>query len=177
MDDSLLVRFVHGGANLFENIERPSDGEIFLLLEYLAERTSVEILHRQVGGPAVRRFCEAEVRYIDDIGVAETTRSPSFAAKALDKFGTLHELRGDNLDRDRALGAEMGRKIHGSHTATAKFAFDFIFVVERLPDEIRKIHKTQISISFDLSFTTRNTGRFSLFATDRTEQDSSGDYN
>src|SRR5215203_7281358 len=92
MDDSLLVRFVHGGANLFENIERPSDGEIFLLLEYLAERTSVEILHRQVGGPAVRRFCEAEVRYIDDVGVAETTCSPSFAAKAFDKFGTLHEL-------------------------------------------------------------------------------------
>src|SRR5215207_1748974 len=164
VNNTLLVGFLHGRANLLEDVECPSNGEILLLFQDLTERAAVEIFHGEISGSTIRSFGEAEVRYVDDVGMAETAGSARFTAKPFDEFGTLHELRSDNFDRDGSLGAQMGREIHGPHAAASKLAFDFVFAVERLTYKIRKIHKIRIPILFDLPCTTLSAVRFSLFA-------------
>ena len=52
----------------------------------------------------------------------------------VDKFGALHKLRCDDLDRDRAFRADVRRQINRAHPAFAELAFDFIFVVNNLSD-------------------------------------------
>ena len=89
---------------------------------------------------------KTEIGHIDDIRMAKPAGGTRLAAKTLDEFGPLHKLRRDDLYRHRTLGSEMGGKIDRSHTAAPEFAFDLVFVVERLPYIISKIHIFEPSV-------------------------------
>ena len=45
---ALVVGFVDGGADLLQYVERPAEGQILFLIEYLAERAAVEVFHDEV---------------------------------------------------------------------------------------------------------------------------------
>ena len=126
--------FVNGRADLFENIERPCDRQILFFFKYLAERAAVEIFHHEIRDLALVGLGKSEVGDVDDIRMPQTPRSTSLAPKPLDKLGPLHKLRRNDLDRDRPLGAEVGRKIHRPHPAASKLAFNTVFVVEGSSD-------------------------------------------
>ena len=67
VDDALRVGFVYGGADLFEDVDGPRDGEILLLFEDLAKRAAVEILHHEIRDLAFFRLRESEVGDINNV--------------------------------------------------------------------------------------------------------------
>jgi hypothetical protein len=73
--------------------------------------------------------------------MTQSARGPRFAAKTLDEFGAFHKLRRDYLYRYRTFRAEVRCKIHRTHAAAPKFAFDAVFIVKCLADKIGKSHK------------------------------------
>ena len=134
MDNSLLVRFVHGGANLFENINHPIQRQSFLFHQDIAERAAVEILHHQIRDRLGARLRETEVGNVDNIWMAQPPRGAGFALEARDKLFVAHELRRDQFERDVALGAEVRGKIHCAHSAASEQSLQAILFVEHLTD-------------------------------------------
>src|SRR5512144_1863495 len=124
MNDPLFVRFMDGRANLFENVQCPTERKSFLLFEDLAKRTAVEILHHEVCDTAVRSIREPEIRDIHDIRMSQPPCCTSFTTKTFDDLRPLHILRSNDLDRHRPLGSDVRCKVDGTHTAAAEFAFD-----------------------------------------------------
>src|SRR6478609_10275692 len=92
VNDPLCMCLVNCRANLFKNIQCPAKRKGLFLLEYLAERTAVEIFHDEVSNPTLGSVRETEVRDIYDIRMPQPTGCASLAAKAFDKFRPLHEL-------------------------------------------------------------------------------------
>jgi hypothetical protein len=72
--------------------------------------------------------------------VAQSARRPRFAPETLDELQTLHKFRRDDLQRHGTFRADVRRQINSSHSAFADFCFDFIFAVERLPNEVSTVH-------------------------------------
>ena len=140
VDDALLVCLLNGGTNLFENVERPGDRQISLLVENLAESAAVKILHHQVCDLPFVRVRKTKIGDVDHIRVTQAPGGPGLAAKALYKLRPPHILRRDDLDRDRPFGSQMCRQVHGPHTAATQLAFDVVFAVDGLANKIQVIH-------------------------------------
>ncbi len=140
VNDALQMCLVNRRANLFKNIKGPRHREIFLFIEYLAERTAVEVLHYEIGDLSVIRFGKAKVGNVNDVWMSQTSGRTSFAAKSLDKLRPLHELRSNYLHRHRPFGAKMGRQIHRPHPAPSEFARHLVLPVQRLSCEIKIGH-------------------------------------
>src|SRR5438132_12311513 len=93
MKDALPVSFFHGGANLFENVHDPIKRQPCLFGQHVAECAAVEIFHHQIGDTLAAGAREAEVSYIDDVRMAQTSGGPRFTLEPLDKLLIAHELR------------------------------------------------------------------------------------
>ena len=59
------------------------------------------------------------------------------APKAFDELVIHHELGSDDLDGDRASGAQVSSQIDGAHPAFAELLLDAVFLVENLTGELR----------------------------------------
>ena len=70
MDNSLLVRFVHGRTNLLEDIGNPFERQTLLFGKYISERTPVEILHYEIGHLALFHPGETKVGYVNYVRMA-----------------------------------------------------------------------------------------------------------
>src|SRR5260221_14698629 len=86
MDYALVVGLVDGRADLFENIERPANWQIFFLFKDLAKRAAIEIFHHEIGDLAVRRVGKAKIGDVNHVRMPQTPGGTGFAAKSLDKL-------------------------------------------------------------------------------------------
>lgn len=141
VDDALPVRFLDRAADLFEDLDRPLEGQAGLLGQHGGEAAAVQVLHDEIGDAAVGRGREAEVGHIDDVGMAQPARCPGLALEPLDGLRAVHKLRGDELHRHLAVRADVGGEIDRAHPAPPEQAFQAIFSVEG-PTEvtIQKVH-------------------------------------
>src|ERR1051325_9833210 len=132
MDDTLLVRFVNGRANLLEDIDHPIKRQTILFDQHVAQRAAVEILHHQVRN-AIRFISrESKVGHVDHIRMAQTSGGACLALEALDELLVLHELRRNEFQRDVTVGAEVRRQKHRAHTALSQQTLEAILLVQNL---------------------------------------------
>ena len=95
MDDTLLMSFVNGRANLLKDIDDPIQRQTILFDQHVAQRAAVEILHHQIGNLIRSIPRESKVSHIDNIRMAQTSGGACFALEAFDELLVLHELRRD----------------------------------------------------------------------------------
>ena len=128
VDDAVLVRLLHRGANLLKDLHHARQRQALLFAEHLAQAAPVEVFHDQVGHFVITQPCESEVGDVDDMRMAQPARRTSLAPEAFDEVGIPHELRGDQLQGDIPPGPDVGRQIHGTHPTAPEEAFEAVFV-------------------------------------------------
>src|SRR5712692_6626691 len=99
MNDALLMRFMHRGTDLFEDVHDPIERQAFFFDQHVAERAAVEIFHYQISNPPDSIAGKTKVGYVNDVGMAQAAGRAGFALETLDEFFVAHELRRDQLDR------------------------------------------------------------------------------
>src|SRR5579864_1099920 len=87
-----------------------------------AQRFSLEKLHDD----EVNAVLLAEIVELANVGMAQLGDGTSLAPEALQSVGTLGEMRGKNLDGDRAIEAGIGGAIDFAHTAGSDLRDDFV---------------------------------------------------
>ena len=161
MNDALLVGFMYGRANLFQNVYRPVERQALFFGEHVAERATIEILHHQISDALFAGSGKTKVGDVYDIRMAQAARRARFALEAFHKFRVAHELRRDQFQRDISLCAEMRGQIHRAHPALSEQALQAVLFIKYLTDvtfqavhlEIKTIatkrHKKRKTISSD----------------------------
>ena len=129
MNDSKLVRFMNGRANLIENVRDPLERQAFLFSENIAERATVEVLHHEVSNLPRLHVCEAKVGHIYNVRVTQAACRTGFTLEALDKLIVTHELRRDEFQRDITFRAEVCGKKDGAHSTLPEQMFEAVFFV------------------------------------------------
>src|SRR6266849_10253213 len=99
MDDPLLMRFMHCGANLLKNIRDPIEWQAFLFGKHVTQSAAIEIFHHQICDAISAVAGKAEIGYIDHVGMSKATSRAGFALEALDKFRIAHKFWRDQLQR------------------------------------------------------------------------------
>src|SRR6185503_15681903 len=132
MDDSLLMRLVHRGADLLEDVYDPFERETLLFLQHVGECATIEVFHYQVCDGFAASSGKTKVGYIHNIGMAQSTSSTCLPLEALDKLDVAHELRHDQFERDVTFGTQMSGKIHRAHTAATQESLEAIFLIKHL---------------------------------------------
>src|SRR5579862_6566156 len=99
------------------------------LLE-IRKRLPIQVLHHQICNIALRRFGNAEISDIDNVGVTEAPAGLSFALEPGQKVRFGGPSWGDYFDGDSASGSQMSRQIDVSHTARAELLVNPVFGVE-----------------------------------------------
>ena len=102
MDDSVAVGEARRAQNLLGELNRTLGRQWRLLAHDRVERSPVEVLHRDVVGPAPL----SAVVDVDDVRVRERGRTRGLAAEALDELLVLREPLVQQLDGDAP--AELG---------------------------------------------------------------------
>ena len=59
-----------------------------------------------------------------------------FTLEALERVGVVHEMRGDDLQRDRTVRADVRCAEDGTHAARAERRFDAVLAVDRFPRKL-----------------------------------------
>ena len=134
MDDSVPVRLGKRQPDLVQNVrdQRQRDPRIGLL--EIRKRLPVEKLHHQVGHVALGAPGDSEIRYVDDVRMAQAAACLCFALETGKKLRFRGPPRCDHFDRDHASRSEVRCQIDITHPARAELLVDAIFGVEDFAD-------------------------------------------
>src|SRR5712691_4529191 len=97
MDNSLLMGFMNGRANLLQNIHHPIERQAILFEQHVTQRAPIEVLHHQVGNTFSAAAGESKISNIYYVRMTQASGRPCFALEALDEFFVAHELRRDQF--------------------------------------------------------------------------------
>jgi hypothetical protein len=128
VDDPVLVRLLHRGADLVEDLHHAGQGQALLLAEHLTQAAPVEVFHDQIGHLVITQPSESEVGDVDDVGMSQPAGRACLAPEALHEVAVPHELRSDQLQSDLASGPDMGGQIHRTHATAPEEALEAVFV-------------------------------------------------
>src|SRR5262245_42752033 len=117
MDDALLMRVVDRGADLFEDVHDPVQGQPVFFSQHVTQSAAVEIFHYQVGHSIGSGAGKTEVGNINHVRMAETSGGAGFALEPLDKFFVAHELRSNQFQSYVSFSAQVVRQVHRTHAA------------------------------------------------------------
>ena len=122
MDDPGGVRGAQGGRHLNGDVERLTEREP-RRGEPLPEGLPLDVLHRDVVlalAGLIERVDRADVRVI------ERRRGSGLLLEALDAGGIAREVGGQELQRDLAPEAQLGREPHLAHASRTDEGDDFV---------------------------------------------------
>src|SRR5258706_674721 len=143
VNDALLMRFMHRGANLFKNVDYPVKRKSLLFGQHVTQRTPVQIFHDEISNSVFTGPGKAKVSHIDHVRMSKTTGCPRFAPEAFDKFLVAHKLRHDQLESDETFRAEVRRQVDCAHAALSKQALQAILLIQSLTDvRIDAVHSS-----------------------------------
>jgi hypothetical protein len=120
VDHALLVRVVQRVADLDGQVDHLAPGERAALAEDVVEGHPVDVLHREIRGPAV----PPEGQEADDVGVAELLEDRGLATEALVGLALLAGLAADDLDGGGPARRLVDRPIDHAHRAGAEDRLD-----------------------------------------------------
>ena len=127
---------MHGGANLFEDVDYPFQRQSPLFAEHIAERAAVEVLHYQIRDRLAARLRETKVRDVNHVGMTQTPGGSRLAFEALDKLLVAHELGRDQFEGDVAFRAQVRGQVNCPHTTLAEQTLQAVLVVKHAIDVI-----------------------------------------
>src|SRR5580765_2223209 len=139
MKDALLMSFVNGGANLFENVRDPVKRQTILFSEHVAERAAIQIFHDEVCNPVRASAGKTKVGNVDYVGMTQAAGGACFALEALDKFLVAHELRRNQFQGYVSFRAQVRGQINRAHAALTEQSLKAILIVENLSDVLFEI--------------------------------------
>src|SRR5277367_3636649 len=134
MDDSITVRLCERQSDLIENVRNQRQRNLRIALLETGKCLSVEILHYQVRHVAAGGFGDAEIRYVDDVRMAEAAAGLRFALEPREKLRFFRPLRSDHFHRNDARGSEVSRQVDIAHPARAELFVDAVLGVEDFAD-------------------------------------------
>src|SRR5271165_5126442 len=130
MDDAMPMRLFERQSDLVEKVRDQREGDLRIDLLEIRKRLAVKILHDQVRHVAFGGFCDAKIRDVDDVGMAQTAAGLRFALEAGEKLWLRRPFRSDHFERDDPSGSEVRGQIDVPHAARAKLLVDAVFAVE-----------------------------------------------
>ena len=117
VDDAARVRRVERAGHLGDDVRRAGRVAGGARRARACAGRRLDVAHRDVERPVVAL---ARVVDRDDVGVVDRRRGARLADEAIAEVGVLGELRGDELQRDRAIEVELERSIDHPHAAAAR---------------------------------------------------------
>jgi hypothetical protein len=122
--DLVFVRVVERARDALRDLADMRHRQHDAGVEELAQRLSLEVLHRDVG----HIVGLAHVVDGDDVGMTEASRGLGFPVEALLEIGALlaRELEADRLDRNGAFDHRVDRLVHCTHRTPAQDRDHFV---------------------------------------------------
>src|SRR5215207_4297075 len=125
VNDAFPVSVVEGGGNLPGNLECQLERQLTLAAKTIAQGLAAHIGHRVPQPP--RRGPGVENR--DDVRVLQAGGHADLALEAL-RSQSHRQFRMKQLERDRAIVAEISREVHRGHATTSELALDDVAIAE-----------------------------------------------
>src|SRR5437870_12627566 len=126
------MSFMHGQANLFQNVHRPVKRQAGFFGEHIAERTTIQVFHYQVSDALRSDRGKTEISYINKVRMSQAAGSASFAFEPFDELRVTHELRRNQFQSHISFRSEVAGQEYGAHTTLTEQPFEPVFLVECL---------------------------------------------
>src|SRR5687768_946455 len=129
MNDPLLVSVCESSQNLGSNVESLSDPQNTSLLQKQVERLALDVLHCQIGDPALFVSCLVES---GDVGMIERARHLGLTLQSGEELtiagGLIEVVRGelDGFEGYAASNATISCQINGPHRSMAEDGFHVV---------------------------------------------------
>src|SRR5215470_17459085 len=121
MNNAASMRFVEGigyGNRYCERLSQRQSATV----QAVSEGLTFQVLQHQEVDAVLR----TNIVKSADVGMIQRRNCAGFALEALPGLGILREMRGENLDRNRAVQPRVARAIDLAHAACAQRRLDFI---------------------------------------------------
>ena len=117
VDDPLGMSGSQGRRDLLDDVDHVGDRQASNPTQAVVQVFAFEKFHDKEG-LAGRRG--AEIEDLHDVRMAQSTRHPSFPAKAFESFLVCGQFARHHLDRNRLVEPELGRTVDGPHSSLAQ---------------------------------------------------------